>query len=73
MSKEEILASIQNLSVAERAEVLSQLLPLEEQQSASTPVLAEAALLDQELADYEADPGAVTPWAVVEQRLRNQK
>lgn len=74
MSKSEILAALPGLSPDERAEILDQLWRLEEDDAlrrGASP--QEKELLDQELADYENNPDAVTPWKVAEARLRKRQ
>lgn len=73
MSKSEILAALPRLSAEDREEILSLLWRLEEDETIRRGASAsERALLDRELADYEAtrDPGH--PWPDVEKRLRRQ-
>lgn len=73
MSKSEILAELRNLSPEDREEILSFLWSMEEEEAIRRgPTASERALLDRELADYEAtrDPGS--PWPEVEKRLRRR-
>jgi putative addiction module component (TIGR02574 family) len=70
VSKAEIIAGLTKLSPRERGEILEQLWRLEE---AAGPTATEKALLNEAQADYEAHPGASSPWSEVEARLRKKK
>ena len=70
MSKADILAELPRLTPADRGEILDQLWSLEEQEALRRgPSAHEKALLDEELADYTANPNAGSSWAEVQARL----
>jgi putative addiction module component (TIGR02574 family) len=73
MSKNEILAELPQLSPEDRGEILMRLWQLEEEAAMRRgPIASEKSLLDRELAQYEADSDAGSPWSEVEARLRRR-
>lgn len=67
MGKAEILAELPKLSPQERSEILDCLWRLEEEDRTG-PTENEKKILDQALADYEANPAAGAPWEEVRSR-----
>ena len=73
MSKSDILAELPKLTPEDRGEILDHLWRLEEEAAIRRgPTEAEKALLDKELADFLANPGAGAPWSETEARLRHR-
>lgn len=70
MGKADILDAVSDLSLADRSEILARLLQLEAADDQRGPSPSERQLLDEELADYRANPDAGSTWKVVEARLR---
>ena len=75
MSKAEILAELPKLPPEERREIFDRICDLEEnyhlQNGSASP--NERALLDAELEDYQANPGAGSAWNEVEERIRQKR
>lgn len=73
MSKADILAELPKLTADDRTEILDQLWSLEEKDALQRgPSREEKALLDAELADFAANPGAGNSWTEVQARLRTR-
>lgn len=70
MGKADIIDALPQLSLADRSEILSQLLQLEAAERGAQPAAEEKQLLDRELEDYRAAPDPGTPWKDAEARLR---
>jgi putative addiction module component (TIGR02574 family) len=66
MSKAEILEELPKLTPEERREIVAKIHELEDDELTDE----EKALLDRELADYEANPKAGSCWEEVEARIR---
>ncbi len=66
MSKIEILEELSKLTPADRREIAAKLRELENGEFTGE----EKALLDRELAEYEANPEAGSTWDEVEARIR---
>jgi hypothetical protein len=69
MSKADILSQLPRLSPEDRADILEQLLRLEE---AAGPTESEKSLLNEAQAAFEGNPTAGSPWSEVEARLRQR-
>lgn len=69
MSKAEILSELPKLSPQDRAEILEQLLRLEEATGAAD---WEKSALNEAQAAFNADPSAGSSWPEVEARLRKR-
>ena len=72
MSKADILQELPRLGPQDRRDIFERICELEEDDMlrGGEPTAEEKALLDQELADYEQDPTAGSPWREVEARIR---
>jgi hypothetical protein len=73
MGKADILDALPQLSLADRSEILSQLLQLEAAEAGRQPSEEEKLLLDRELEDYASDPQAQSLWKDAEARLRRSQ
>jgi len=73
MGKADIMNALPELSLADRAEILSRLLQLEAAEEGRAPSPEEKELLDRELEDYRATSGSSVPWKEAEARLRRKQ
>ncbi|HXR06637.1 MAG TPA: hypothetical protein VN765_04850 [Candidatus Acidoferrum sp.] len=74
MSKSDILEELPNLGHGDRREILERIWEIEEADllKGTEPDAEEKTLLDGELEEYQANPGAGAEWREVEPRLRRQ-
>ena len=71
MSKQEILAELPKLELADRREIFDRICEMEERDLLTGGATAEEkVLLDRELEEYCRNPAAGSSWTEVEARLR---
>jgi len=71
MSKEQLIAELEKLTLEERLEVFEAFWP--QAPDFGEPTEEEKALLDRELEDYRKNPDDVVPWDEVKAQLRRDR